>query len=117
MKGDSVFLAGQGASPEGDRPFVDRFDLASGQSERLFRSQAPNFERPVRFLDANQSELLITRENLETPPNLYVKDKALTQFVHPAPQLKGVKKEIIRYKRADGVDLTGTLYTPPGYNG
>ncbi|MBN9414557.1 MAG: S9 family peptidase [Candidatus Eremiobacteraeota bacterium] len=117
LKGDSVFLVGQGASPEGDRPFLDRYDLASGQSERLFRSQAPNFERPVRFLDTDQKELLITRENLETPPNLYVGDKALTQFVHPAPQLKGVKKEIIRYKRADGVDLTGTLYTPPGYNG
>lgn len=117
MSKEAIFLAGQGASPEGDRPFVDRYDLASGQSERLFRSQAPHFERPVRFLDVDKGDLLITRENLETPPNLYLKDQALTNFAHPAPQLRGIKKEIIRYKRADGVDLTGTLYTPPGHNG
>lgn len=116
----SIYLSGQGASSEGDRPFVDRFNLESGQSDRLFRSQAPNFEKPVRFLDLEKGDLLITRENTETPPNLFLRHgeqfDQWTQFTHPAPQLKGVKKEIIRYKRADGVDLTATLYTPPGYD-
>ncbi|MFN8611172.1 MAG: prolyl oligopeptidase family serine peptidase [Vulcanimicrobiota bacterium] len=113
----SIYLRGEGGSPEGDRPFLDRFNLDTSQSERLFRSQAPRFERPVRLMG---SDLLLTREDTETPPNLFLKQadtyKQLTQFAHPAPQLKGVKKEIIRYKRADGVDLTATLYTPPGYD-
>ncbi len=117
---ESLYLVGEGASPEGDRPFLDRLPLASLKPQRLFQSQQPHFERPVRLLDEDQ--LLLTCESLDGPPNLLVQPltggsgQALTDFVHPAPQLKAVKKEILHYKRADGVELTGTLYTPPGYD-
>jgi dipeptidyl aminopeptidase/acylaminoacyl peptidase len=117
----SIYLSGMGASPEGDRPFLDRFQLDTKKTDRLFRSQAPFFERPVRLLNPESGELITQRESLDSPPNLCLRqqDKVqqVTAFVHPAPQLKGVKKEILRYRRADGVDLTGTLYTPPGYDG
>ena len=121
--GGSLFLAGAGASPEGDRPFVDRYDLASGQSERLFHSQAPYYEVPRELLDATGTRLLITRESPTEPTNYYVRDaaaaeplRALTAFPHPTPQLREVGKEQIRYTRADGVELTGTLYLPSGYD-
>ena len=120
--GESIFLAGAGASPEGDRPFLDKLNLNSGQTTRLFRSSAPYLERPVRLLDNRGQQLLLSRESLDTPPNLCMRDLStqevfqLTDFAHPAPQLKGIAKEILRYKRADGVELTGTLYTPPGYD-
>lgn len=117
---ESLYLVGDGASSEGDRPFLHRLPLASRKPERLFQSKQPRFERPVRLLDDKQ--LLLTRESLDGPPNLVVQpltggsDRQLTDFVHPAPQLKAVKKQILHYKRADGVELTGTLYTPPGYD-
>jgi dipeptidyl aminopeptidase/acylaminoacyl peptidase len=40
----------------------------------------------------------------------------LTRFADAAPQFAGVTRKLIRYKRADGVDLSATLYLPPGYD-
>ncbi|WNH50897.1 alpha/beta hydrolase family protein [Stenotrophomonas oahuensis] len=122
--GRSIFLYGQGASPEGDRPFVDRFDLDSRQTTRLFHSQAPSYAAPQALLDQEGTSLLLTRESPDEPANYYVQSltdataapRALTAFTHPLPQLRGVSKEQIRYKRNDGVDLTATLMLPPGYN-
>jgi len=119
--GSSVFLIGQGASPEGDRPFLDRYDLATGETERLFRSEAPWFESPASVLGEQGASVLTRRESPENPPNYFVRDldsgtlEQVTDFPHPAPQLKNIRKELIRYQRADGVDLTGTLYLPPGW--
>ncbi len=122
--GRSIFLIGQGASPEGDRPFVDRLDLESRQTTRLFHSQAPSYALPQALLDQEGTSLLLTRESPDEPSNFYVQSlsdasaapRALTRFQHPLPQLRGVSKEQIRYKRNDGVDLTATLMLPPGYN-
>ncbi len=122
--GGSLYLAGAGASPEGDRPFVDRFDIATGKATRLFHSQAPSYALPVALLDKQGSSLLLSRESPDEPANFYVQSlvdagsapRALTHFAHPLPQLKGVQKEQIRYKRKDGVDLTATLLLPPGYD-
>ena len=119
--GKTLLLVGAGASPEGDRPFVDRFDLRTGVKTRVFQSQAPVYEVPQAVLDASGTRLLTTRETPTQPANYFVRDgkgspRALTRFPHPTPQLRGVSKEQIRYKRKDGVELTGTLYLPPGYN-
>ena len=118
--GRTFFLSGNGASPEGDRPFVDRYDLTTKQATRLWRSQPPYYERPVYFLDPEKGLLLIARESVTEPPNYFVRElkagseRRLTSFVNPTPQLAGVYKELIRYRRADGVELTATLYLPPG---
>jgi len=121
--GDSIYRLGEGASPEGDRPFVDKVNLANGQATRLFRSQAPYYEAALVMLDDEGKQALISRESPTEPTNYYVRDlasgshtRALTHFPHPLPQLKGVKKEQIRYRRKDGVELTATLYLPPNYN-
>ncbi len=121
--GRSFFLTGDGASPEGDRPFLDAYHLASHTSERLFRSRAPHYERPWRVLDGEGGRFLITREAVDEPTNLFVYTPAaddaglrqLTHFPDPTPQLRGASKELIRYHRADGVELTATLYLPKGY--
>jgi dipeptidyl aminopeptidase/acylaminoacyl peptidase len=119
--GRKIFLAGEGASPEGDRPFVDVLDLTTKKSERLFRSEAPWYEAPVKLMDDAGRSLLVRRESVEVPPNYYIRDlrtgelRQITSFPHPTPQLKGLKKELIRYEREDGVKLTATLYTPPGW--
>ncbi len=120
----TILLRGPGASPEGDRPFVDRYSLLTKKKERIFQSAAPFYENPVSVLSEDGTRLLTTRESPTERPNYYVRDlkKAadaqltpLTAFPYPTPQLKGVHKEQIRYKRADGVDLTATLLLPPNY--
>ncbi|NJL29499.1 MAG: S9 family peptidase, partial [Thermoanaerobaculia bacterium] len=119
--GHGLYLVGDGASTEGDRPFLGRFDLTSGESTRLFHSAAPFYERPIELLDAAGHRLLVRRESRDDPPNYFLRDlqtgelRQITHFPHPAPQLRGVPKELVRYQRGDGVDLTGTLYLPPGY--
>lgn len=121
----TILLDGAGASNEGDRPFIDRFSLVSKKKERLFQSAAPYYENVVAVLNDDGTRLLSTRESPTERPNYFIRDltktgaaqlTALTRFAHPTPQLKDVQKEQIRYKRADGVDLTATLLLPPNYD-
>ncbi len=117
--GDSIYLDGQGATPQGDRPFLDRLNLKTLQSERLFRSDDKSLEQFVTLLAEDGSSFLTRRESPSEPPNFYVRTaagpRALTQFPDPAPQLRGIKKQLVTYKRPDGVTLSFTLYLPPGH--
>jgi dipeptidyl aminopeptidase/acylaminoacyl peptidase len=122
--GAKAFLIGTGASPEGDRPFLDRFDIATGKSERLWRSEAPHYEAPIVLLDADKVRFVTRRESLTEVPNYFIRDLsggdrslvAVTHFKDPAPQFAGVTKQLITYKRSDGVQLSATLYLPAGYD-
>ncbi|MBX2817706.1 MAG: prolyl oligopeptidase family serine peptidase [Saprospiraceae bacterium] len=117
-----LYLTGMGASPEGNRPFVDRFNMETKTSERLWRSEAPTYEIPIGFLNEDAGTILTRREQREVQPNFHIrnlKTDELTQITHfpnPYESLKGIKKELIKYQREDGVDLTGTLYLPAGYD-
>ncbi len=121
--GKTAYLTGLGASPEGDRPFLDRIDLATGKTTRLWRSEAPYYEQVVELLDADGRRIVTRRESVKDVPNYYLRDLSrkgnlsqLTHFADPAPQFAGVTSKLIRYKRADGVDLSATLYLPAGYD-
>jgi dipeptidyl aminopeptidase/acylaminoacyl peptidase len=117
-----AYLAGAGASPEGDRPFLDRIELATGKTTRLWRSQAPHYEFIVTVLDPDGRRVITRRESATEAPNYFLRDlrsgrsTALTDFKDPAPQFAGITRELIKYKRADGVELSATLYLPAGYN-
>ena len=120
--GRALYLTGDGASESGDRPFLDRLDLATLRSTRLTRSADPYYETVVAVLDPDARRILTSRESQSEPPNFFVRDlrgriapRALTHFADPQPVLRGVHKELVTYARADGVPLSGTLYTPPGY--
>ncbi len=116
-----IFLTGEGASPEGNRPFVDAFDVATGEKTRRFHSQPPYYETPVTWIDPEAGTLLTRRESQDEPPNYFIRDtgkgtaRALTSFAHPYPELAGAGRELIRYDRDDGVKLSATLYTPAGW--
>lgn len=121
--GKSAYLTGVGASPEGDRPFLDRIDLATGKTTRLWRSEAPYYEQVVELLDSDGRRIVTRRESVKDVPNYFLRDLSrkgrltqLTSFEDPAPQFAGVTSRLIRYKRADGVDLSATLYLPAGYD-
>ncbi|MDX1396357.1 MAG: prolyl oligopeptidase family serine peptidase [Gemmatimonadota bacterium] len=117
--GRSIYLAGSGASPEGMRPFLRKMDLETGETEELFRSEAPYYEGFVSLLD--DGDMIIRRESVDEPPNYYRRDSsgsltAITSFPHPYPQFAGIRKEAIQYEREDGVPLSATLYLPADYD-
>lgn len=119
--GDWIYLSGNGASPTGNRPFLDKFNTSTQQSERMFWSDEKGLERFVSFVGSSRSNVVIRSESQTDVPNYFLCDlktrsrKPLTEFKDPAPQLTGMKKELIKYNRSDGVALSGTLYLPPDY--
>jgi hypothetical protein len=116
--GGAIYLSGLGASPSGDKPFLDRFNLAAGKAERLFQSNS-GFEELIAMLDDTGTRLLTRRQSPTDPPNYFIRtgdaSKRLTEFPNPTPQTAGIKKQLVRYQRADGVPLSFTLYLPPDY--
>jgi len=121
-KGKSLFLNGDGASDEGDRPFIDKYNIATSKTTRLWRSAAPYYETVSSFLDISKGLVLTTRQSVNDVPNYFIRnlknDKLIqvTKFENPYPQLASVKKELVKYKRKDGIDLSFTLYLPAGYS-
>lgn len=114
-----IYLESIGATPQGDRPFLDRYNLESGKTERLFQCGAEGYETVEAILDRKGERLLTERESPTEPPNFYLRAgerlTALTHAADPAPEVRGVHKELIKYTREDGVPLSFTLYLPPGY--
>jgi dipeptidyl aminopeptidase/acylaminoacyl peptidase len=119
--GNAIYLTGQGASPQGDRPFLDRLDLTTFATERLFRSDATSYETVVGLLDDGAAKVLTRYETRTEPPNYYVRDlsagskQAVTQFKDPHPQITAAERSMVTYRRKDGVQLSGTIYVPPGH--
>jgi dipeptidyl aminopeptidase/acylaminoacyl peptidase len=121
-EGRHIYLTAQGASPRGNYPFLDRMDIRTGEAERLWRAEDPYYEAVQAVLDPAVTRILTRRESVTEPPNYFVRElpantaRALTAFPDPAPQLAGIQRELITYPREDGVMLSATLYTPPGYD-
>jgi dipeptidyl aminopeptidase/acylaminoacyl peptidase len=120
--GSHIYLRGDGASPDGDHPFLDRFDLDDLSAERLFRSPAGAYEQVLGFVGGDRQSLLLWHESRAEPPNLFVirldtgARHQLTAWPDPHPQLTGMDKRLLSYDRGDGVRLTGILHLPPGYD-
>lgn len=111
-----LFLVGPGATPEGDRPFLDRFDPATLKSERRFRCGEGRFEAPTAMLP--DGRFITRRESPVEAPNYVLhgtEAKALTSFQDPLPQLRKIQKKLVKYTRPDGVALSFTMYLPPDY--
>ncbi|RDC57531.1 S9 family peptidase [Pedobacter chinensis] len=112
-----------GSSEKGDLPFLAKFDLSSKKNEIIWRSAEGTYEYVSDVINPDQLILLTRKESQKLVPNYYIKnlvlrvaDRPITDFANPYPSLEGITKEKISYKRADGVDLTGDLYLPRGYN-
>lgn len=116
-----LYLSGAGSSTKGDFPFLDQFEIYSKKITRLWQCEAPYYEYFIGFLDQNKRQIITSRESSDEQPNYFVRDirrkkiTQLTTFPHPYPMLKDIKKELVKYKREDGLVLTGTLYLPAGY--
>ena len=121
QSGNAIFVAGTGAAPEGARPFIDRLDLTTLTNERLFQTTGRSYETVLAVLSDDGSQILTRYETRNDPPQVYVRDlksgtrRVLTAYADPAPQLKGIQKQLVTYQRNDGVDLSATIITPPGW--
>ena len=120
LDGDHIFLSSVGPSPTGDHPFLDRFNLTALKSERLFRCDDDHYEIVEGLLDPHGDRFLTRRESPTEPPNYFVRTAggkltAATHFPDPQPIMRKVKKQLVTYKRNDGVELSFTLYLPPDY--
>ena len=119
--GKGIYFKGEGASAEGDKPFLSVMSTANGDSKRLWQSVAPYFETAAAVLDPAAGTILMRRESQEQSPNYYIQKigsasaEQVTFFPNPYGSGPLPKKQVLHYKRADGVDLSANLYLPPGY--
>jgi dipeptidyl aminopeptidase/acylaminoacyl peptidase len=133
MQSNFIFLEGEGASPDGARPFLDRLDINTLELKRIFQGEPKAFEEIVAMLSTGGTRLLTRRETQSDPPNFFIRQSikfngnfadpgsltqatAFTSFTDPTPQLRAIKKQLVTYKRPDGVDLSMTVYLPPDYH-
>jgi len=115
----ALFLTGQGATPDGDRPFLRRFDLETLETEEIWRNSGETYEFVIEVIEDDASRFLTYYEDPQTPGNYRLHEdgapRFVTDFPDPHPELTGISRELITYERSDGVELSATLYLPPGY--
>lgn len=123
MKGGKSYLIGDGFTKDGQHPFIDEMDMKSLKKKRIYTSDLKNAkEEIVDILNPAKGEILTTQQSASQYPNYFKKNiktnkaEAVTSFANPFESIRDVYKEVITYKRNDGVTLTGTLYLPAGYD-
>ncbi|MBC7458683.1 MAG: S9 family peptidase [Bdellovibrionaceae bacterium] len=130
---DLIFLSGTGASSEGDRPFLDKMNFKTLKTERLFRSDKKSYENFISFTSEDEKKFLTRYQSPDDVPNIFARTLgekvqapageplfnsikvALTHIPDQTPEVRQIKKKLVKYKRADGMELSFTLYTPPDY--
>ncbi len=122
-KGDLVFMTSEGGSEEGSMPFLSTFDTKTKAEKILWKSQAPFYERVIKVLDEEGTEFITLKESTDIQPNYWLVNTKkrmvplqLTNFIHPYESIKGIQKELVTYKRKDGLNLSAVVYTPAGYD-
>ena len=119
--GRDVLLAGRGAGPDGERPFLAAQNVASGETERLWTAEGNVVETVVAVKDADT--IVTRRQSRHEPPNHHLRSlsaggagRPLTRHADPMPEFAAVSAQTLSYLREDGLPLSGTLYLPPGYD-
>ena len=118
-----VFLLGDGYQEDGKFPFVDEYDLSSHEKSRIWQSSDNKMLEDISgAIDIKEGKILVRRESKTEYPNYYFRHihsdqlEQITDFENPFAALNEVHKEVINYKRDDGLELSATLYLPVGYD-
>jgi dipeptidyl aminopeptidase/acylaminoacyl peptidase len=126
-EGTVIYLSGDGAGANGLRPFLDRLSLHDLHSERIWQSAPNSFEKVVALLSADGPTVLVRHESEQAPPNYYIREltgtgaladsskRWITHRSAPGLPLRGVESRLLKYQRADGLELSATLYLPASY--
>jgi len=124
LDGDKAYLVGDGYTEKGQFPFVDEVDLKTKVTKRLYQSNFTDRKLEITsIMDVRKGEFLVRIQSPTEYPNYYVLNTKkriapmpVTHFENPFKSIANIHKEVITYKRPDGVELTGTLYLPAGYD-
>jgi dipeptidyl aminopeptidase/acylaminoacyl peptidase len=122
LNGSQAYLLGDGYTKEGQFPFLDQIDLFTKKTKRLYQSEYTDRLESLNEYDARKKQLLVSIESPTDYPNYYFRDMEkgtldqITTFANPFKSIQDVHKEVITYKREDGLELSGTLYLPVGYD-
>ncbi len=119
----SVYLVGAGYTAEGKKPFIDKMKLEDFSTYRMWKAKNENkLESIVRPIDIRKGKILTRVESPNEYPNYNIVEylssarKKITEFKNPFKSMEGVSKEVIKYKRDDGLELSATLYLPANYD-
>jgi len=132
VEDESIYFRGRGGTKTGDRPFVDKRNIATDKVERLFRSEKDKYEyfagfgaEPNTFIMSSESPTIVPNFYLATmgaskeaeagEANVAITKKPITSFKDPSPELRDIENKIVKYERNDGVELSFQLLLPPGY--
>ncbi|KQS47306.1 MAG: prolyl oligopeptidase family serine peptidase [Flavobacterium lindanitolerans] len=124
LENDNAFLVGEGHTKNGQFPFIDEFNIKTFKTKRLYQSAYKDKKESIFSIeDFKKGDVLVQIQSKSEYPNYYfrnIKKKneltQITNFKNPFESIKNVHKEVIKYKRKDGVELSGTLYLPVGYD-
>lgn len=124
LENDNAFLIGEGHTKNGQFPFIDEFNIKTLKPKRLYQSAYKDKKESIFSIeDFKKGDVLVQIQSKSEYPNYYfrnIKKKneltQITDFKNPFESIKNVHKEVIKYKRKDGVELSGTLYLPVGYD-
>jgi dipeptidyl aminopeptidase/acylaminoacyl peptidase len=124
MDKDIAYLIGDGYSKEGQFPFIDEINLTSLKTKRLYQSEYKDKKEDLLSIkDIKKGEVLVQLQSKNEFPNYFFRNirtkgnlTQITYFKNPFESIKNVYKKVIKYNRKDGVELSGTLYLPVGYD-
>ena len=119
----NAYLIGDGHTKEGQFPFIDEMNLKTLKTKRLYTSKIKDKKEDLMSIeDFKKGDVLVMIQSKNDYPNYYFRNiksgklTPITAFQNPFESIKNVYKEVIKYKRKDGVDLSGTLYLPANYD-
>jgi dipeptidyl aminopeptidase/acylaminoacyl peptidase len=124
LEKDNAYLIGDGFSKDGQFPFIDEINLMSLKTKRLYQSEYKDKKEDLLSIeDIKKGEVLVQIQSKNEFPNYYFRNikmkgklNQITNFKNPFESISNVYKKVIKYKRKDGVELSGTLYLPVGYD-
>lgn len=126
MQNGNLFLIGDGFSEDGQKPFIHQYNIETKSSNPIYISEIAGKIENILSYDAKSNRALVRIESPSEYPNYYFRDlqikeldsqlSQITAFPNPFASMKNVHKEVIKYNRADGLELSGTLYLPDGYD-
>lgn len=117
-EGRSIYLAGDGFRADGQRPFLDRLDLATGRSTRVYQCAPDVLEPALVLLAADGTRFVTARQTNRQVPNYYLRSKAeqggrrLSDYADPAPRLTASQRIQFKFVRPDSVALNAEVVLP-----
>jgi dipeptidyl aminopeptidase/acylaminoacyl peptidase len=124
IENNTAYLIGDGHTKEGQFPFIDEINFETLKTKRLYTSTFKDKKEDLLSVeDFKKGDVLVMIQSKNEYPNYYLRNiksknklTQITDFKNPFESIKNVYKEVIKYKRKDGVELSGTLYLPAGYD-